>query len=142
MDTTPTGQNTINTIQNGNNDVTIQRGAVNQTTPNNEADGTAAGKPTSNPAVPGTGNGTGSTIEYNPDREPPTAADPTVRRPADVALNHEASHAGHMTNGAMDGSPDPANPNNPDIEETNTINEDNAYRRDRGIPPRADHTVL
>jgi hypothetical protein len=51
-------------------------------------------------------------------------------------------HAVHGAQGTDDNSPDPANPNNPTIEETQTINKDNDYRKERGVPTRRDHTVL
>jgi hypothetical protein len=52
------------------------------------------------------------------------------------------THADHMAHGVEDASPDPANPNNPNLEETKVIEQDNLYRDERGIPRRRDHTVL
>jgi hypothetical protein len=141
MDTTATGKDRIDRIEAAGKGLTIKEGASNGTKFDNWNDGAAPGKPDIN-GNPGTGNGTGSTITYNPDSEPPTAANPNVNRPADVALNHEMSHAVHGAEGTDDNSPDAANPNNPSVEETQTINEDNQYRDERGIPRRKDHTVL
>jgi hypothetical protein len=50
-------------------------------------------------------------------------------------------HAVHGAEHTADGTA-ATNPNNGIQEEENTVNEDNQYRHDRGIPPRADHTVL
>jgi uncharacterized Zn-binding protein involved in type VI secretion len=137
----PKGLERLKSIESAGNAVRIRYGASNETTPDNDADAAAKGKPAWTGGV-GTGKGTGSTVQYDPDREPPTAADPKVRRPADVALHHELTHADHMAHGAEDASPDPAHPNNPNLEETEVIEQDNQYRDERGIPRRADHTVL
>jgi uncharacterized Zn-binding protein involved in type VI secretion len=136
-----TGAERLNNIDTDGQPVRIREGASNGCAADNWADASAAGTPANRGGV-GTGRGSGSTITYNPDREPPTAADPTVRRPAEVGLHHELSHSEHIGRGDVDMSPDPANPNNPHVEETNTINQDNQYRTERGIPTRADHTVL
>ncbi len=85
--------------------------------------------------------GSSATVRYNMTREPVTHADPNVRRPADVALHHELSHADHNSRGVRDASP-ATNPNNPHMEEENTIRWDNRYRDQRGIPRRADHRTL
>lgn len=85
--------------------------------------------------------GSASTVKYNSTREPPTAADPSVNRPADVGLHHELVHADHASSGTVDTNP-ATNPNNPHVEEEDTIARDNLYRDDRSIPRRADHTVL
>lgn len=142
MNNHPTGMETLNRNNNSGQTTTIQHtNGGNSTTFENWNDGAANGKPAVGGGT-GTGNGTGSTIDYNPDREPPTAANPSVNRPADVGLNHEMVHAYHGAEGTDDNSLDPANPNNPTVEETETINKDNDYRKERGIPTRADHTVL
>jgi hypothetical protein len=142
MSNHPTGMETLNNLNNSGQTTTVQHTTGgNSTNYDNANDAAAKGKPDLN-GNPGTGKGTGSTINYNPDREPPTAADPSVKRPADVGLNHEMVHAVHGAQGTDDNSPDPANPNNPTVEETETINKDNQYREERGIPKRADHTTL
>jgi hypothetical protein len=147
MSNTPTGMNTLNNLNNSGQTTTIQHTTVaggNQSTPDSGPDSTVKGQPVipGNPAAgTGTGKGCGSTIDYNPDFEPPTAADPTKKRPADVGLQHEMTHSDHFAHGAADSSP-ATNPNNGDMEEENTINRDNDYRKDRGVPTRADHTVF
>jgi hypothetical protein len=88
-----------------------------------------------NPAV-----GSPSTIDYNSTPQP-TAANPSVNRPGDVALHHELTHADSVSGGNVNLGP-AANPNNPHAEEDQAIERDNQYRDDRGIPRRADHTVL
>ena len=85
--------------------------------------------------------GSTSTVKYNMTREPFTKAKPTVRRPADVGLHHELSHADHMSQGTVDMSA-PTNVNNKHMEEENTIGHDNLFREDRDIPRRADHKSL
>lgn len=85
--------------------------------------------------------GSASTVKYNMNREPVTTADPTVRRPADVGLHHELSHSDHMSQGTVNMSP-ATNPNNPHMEEENTIGQDNLYRDSREIPRRSDHRTL
>jgi len=148
MENTPSGRQRLEDLNNLGQPITIQHTTDgNSTTFNNPADGAAPGKPATDGST-GTGKGTGSVIDYNPDREPPTAADPTINRPADVGLNHELTHAEHGARGTDDNSPDPGNPNNPTIEETETIEEDNKYRSERvladgrTVPPRKDHTTL
>ena len=147
MSNEPPGMDRLNRINNQGKPVTVEYGPSNQTTPDNGADAAAAGKPGVGGAT-GTGKGSGSTIEYDPDSEPPTAADPTINRPSDVALNHEMTHADRNAAGVSDLTPDTANPNNGTVNETNVINEDNTYRSQRvlpdgrTVPPRADHTVL
>lgn len=126
----PAGLQTLSNLDAGRHDVTI----VETSRGNACAYGNATDA--QNPAV-----GSGSEVRYNPNREPPTHADPTVNRPADVGLHHELSHSDHMSQGTVDLSP-ATNPNNPHVEEQNTINQDNLYRDDRGIPRRADHTTL
>jgi uncharacterized Zn-binding protein involved in type VI secretion len=125
----PAGLTTLNSINSGTHDVTIQ-----ETAGGNSCDAWLPGA--------SDGNGSDAVVHFNPDREPPTAADPSVNRPADVGLHHELSHADHATHGQQDLTTPATNPNNPHMEEENTINRDNEYRNDRGIPTRADHTVL
>jgi hypothetical protein len=144
MSNYPTGMNTLNSLNNSGQTVNIQHTNVaggNSYTPSNVAgalpNGSRFGSTTGN------GSGSGGTVDYNPDYEPPTDADPSINRPADVGLNHELTHADHAAHGNYDiTTPDPATPNNPHMEETNTIDRDNAYRDERGIPRRTDHTTL
>ena len=143
MSTHPTGRNRIKSIESAKHTVIIKHGRNNETNPakGHNLDAAAKGKPAWGGGT-GTGKGTDCTIQYDPRREPPTNANPKVRRPADVALHHEMTHADHMVHGREDASPDPAHPNNPNLEETNVIDQDNQYRDERGIPRRRDHTVL
>ena len=128
----PGGRTTLENIDNGGHMVIISEVTGNSGNSCNPGSMTNA----QDSAV-----GSGSTVNYNTSREPPTAADPTVNRPADVGLHHELAHADHVSSGTVDLSP-ASNPNNPHVEEENTIARDNLYRDDRGIPNRADHTVL
>jgi hypothetical protein len=142
INNTKTGKETLNAIDNSKHTTTIvETNGGNATNFDNVNDAAAVGKPDMS-GNPGSGKGTGSTVSFNPDREPPTAKDPSVNRPADVGLHHELVHAGHGANATDDNSPDPANPKNPTVEETETIKKDNEYRKERGIPTRDDHTTL
>jgi hypothetical protein len=144
MSNHPTGMNTLNSLNNGGNPVTIQHTSEeggNATSPTNPNDAAAAGKPALGGGT-GTGNGSGSTIDYNPDFEPPTDADPSINRPADVGLHHELAHADRNSQGISDLTPETPPPNNPSVNETAVIERDNEYRDERGIPRRDDHTTL
>ncbi|HEX8369284.1 MAG TPA: type VI secretion system tip protein TssI/VgrG [Pyrinomonadaceae bacterium] len=137
MSNHPTGMNTLNGLNNSNYDTTIKRTTGgNGTVYDNVNDAAAKGKPDMN-GNPGTGKGTGNTIKYNPD-------DPVknAKRPPDVGLHHEMVHGVHGAQGTDDNSPDAANPNNPTVEETETINKDNDYRDERGVHKRRDHSSL
>lgn len=59
-----------------------------------------------------------------------------------MSLHHELTHADHNSQGTRDPSKKTTNPNNPHMEEENTIARDNEYRDERGIPRRADHSEL
>jgi len=85
--------------------------------------------------------GSNATVKYNMNREPATTADPTVRRPADVGLHHELSHADHMSRGVVDRGP-ASQPGFPHAEEEITIQQDNIYRDSRDIPRRKNHRTL
>lgn len=143
MSNHPSGMQTLNEVNNSGHTATIQHTATpggNATTFDSNQDATPAGQPALGGGT-GTGNGTNSTIDYNPDFEPPTAADPSINRPADVGLNHELSHFLDGANATDDNTPDPAHPGQA-MAETNAIERDNAYRDDRGIPRRTDHSTL
>jgi type VI secretion system secreted protein VgrG len=92
----------------------------------------AAGNP-----VLGNGKGTDSTVHYDPNDWP----DPNTRTkaPGDAILNHELGHADNQTHGRQD-----MTANNTDgygtQEEFNNLPNDNAYRRERGIPERKDYS--
>lgn len=86
----------------------------------------------------GTGNGTDSTVDYNPTDWP----DPTTRTqaPGDVLLMHELEHANHNAQGTADMTPraDGFDTN----EEFNSIGPENQYRDERGVERRIDHGDL
>jgi hypothetical protein len=86
----------------------------------------------------GTGNGTDTTITYNPDQWP----DPTTqsKAPGDVILFHEMQHANNMERSQYDGSP--TGDNFDTHEEQNAIGPENQYRDERGVPRRTDHHDL
>ena len=144
MSNHPTGMNTLNSINNSGQTVNIQdqNTGGNSYSPSN-VQGALPDGDTGNfgggiGTVTGDGSGSGGTVNYNPDNATNNAI-----RPRDVGLHHELSHADHAANGNYDIlTPDPATPNNPHMEETNTINTDNDYRRERGVHTRTDHTTL
>jgi uncharacterized Zn-binding protein involved in type VI secretion len=128
------GRSTLDTIDGGGHDVTIRSWNApdhlrNECVPDSMADA-------QDPA-----QGSASTIYFNPDHEPPTAANPAVNRPSDVGLHHELGHAGSVSGGAVDLLP-ATNANNPHMEEETNIDRDNQYRTARGVPNRVDHTTL
>jgi len=142
-----TGRNTLTTIRNSGQPTTIKPWA-----PGKPYNGCAGGtQPGARPrgSVPsdpahgvGTGTGAPSTVRYNPHdtTRPPES-------PPDAGLNHELGHAAHNASGtnARDNSaPVPAAVKNcPNLEEhNNTANEDNAYRRERGLKERDDYNKL
>ncbi|MEZ5423839.1 MAG: type VI secretion system tip protein TssI/VgrG [Pyrinomonadaceae bacterium] len=142
MSNYPEGMDRLNSLNNSGQTVTIVHspGTGNSYNPDNVADAMPSGD-TGNfgsGPVTGTGNGTGGTIAWDPDN-----AGTNSQRPRDVGLHHEMAHADHAAHGEYDIThPDPSQPNNPHIEETNTINDDNQYRTERGVHTRTDHTTL
>ncbi|MEZ5306144.1 MAG: type VI secretion system tip protein TssI/VgrG [Pyrinomonadaceae bacterium] len=144
MSNHPQGMDTLNSINNSGQTVAIQdqNTGGNSYEPSNVQGALPDGQ-TGNfgggiGTVTGDGSGSGGTVNYNPDNARNNAI-----RPRDVGLHHELSHADHAANGNYDIlNPDPATPNNPHMEETNTINADNNYRRQRGVHTRRDHTTL
>lgn len=93
------------------------------------------------------GTGSDSTIDYNPDYNPPNPKDPNNPKPADANLMHEMGHADHAGHGLVDKTP--TNDGWDDNEDKNTINggptkehgpSENDYLKDRGYPwKRKDH---
>jgi len=146
MTNQPAGMDNLNAINNQPNSVTIQPGSPPQTNYNSWQDGAAKGKPAAD-GTTGTGKGTGSTINYDPNFTPTSTADPSVTIPNDVVLNHEMSHARHGAEGQDDNTPDAANPQNGTVEESQTIQEENTYRSQRilddgkPVPQRKDWTT-
>jgi hypothetical protein len=86
----------------------------------------------------GTGTGTNSNVQYNPNQWP----DPTSRTkaPGDVILFHELTHSDNQQKGQYDGAP--RTDNFDTNEERNTIGPENKYRDERGVPRRNDHHDL
>lgn len=143
MSNYPAGMGTLNSLNNSGQTTNIQHQPTggNSYSPNNVADALPKGDKGNFAGVgpvTGTGNGTGGTVNYNPDN-PRTNA----QRPRDVGLHHELAHSDHAANGEYDIThADPGQPNNPHKEETNTIDRDNEYRKERGVHTRKDHTTL
>jgi RHS repeat-associated protein len=133
-----TGRKTLDTIRNSGHPTTIRNWV-----PGKPGNGCAGGtQPGARPPPGGTGTGAPSTVLYNPHQtgRPPGS-------PPDAGLNHELAHAAHNANGTNQRdspAPSPATIKNaPNLEEHNTtMNEDNAYRRERGLPERDDYRVL
>lgn len=123
------GRQTLDSINGGQHDVTIVEGT------GNGCGGRDPGRVT-----PGVGSP--SRVTYNSHSEPPTTADPNVNRPADVGLHHELAHADHNQQGTNQRNVPHTRPNMTNMEEQNTIEHDNRYRDDRGIPQRPDHANL
>ena len=101
------------------------------------APGTPAGfDAAGNPVVFGNGSGSNSTIHYDPNDWP--AATQTKPTPSDAILNHELGHADNQTHGRQDMTSNGTDTygNN---EEFNNLPNDNAYRRERGLPERTDY---
>jgi len=65
--------------------------------------------------------------------------DPTSRTkaPGDVVLLHELSHAKNNAHGTQDNTS--RTDNFPDNEEFNAVQDENAYRHERGVPRRIDY---
>jgi uncharacterized protein involved in type VI secretion and phage assembly len=88
--------------------------------------------------VMGNGRGSDSTIHYDPNDWPsPTS---TTHAPGDAILNHELGHADNQGHGRQDMTPRPDNYQTQ--EEFNNLPNDNAYRRERGIPERPNYGVF
>jgi hypothetical protein len=94
------------------------------------------------PPPVGTGQGTGTTISYNPNEQGRPPGSPSV-----AGLNHELGHADHNAHGensanvpVLDPTTDDGLSNN---EEASTIaNYDNPFRDELGLPPRMGHGDL
>jgi len=92
---------------------------------------------------PGTGQGTGSAIYYDPHGWP-KAAGPGSKTPSDAVLFHELNHsknlAGGNSPGHMQSSSGAWNQKNANFEEFNTTNADNTYRAEQGYKQRGHYT--
>ncbi len=123
-----TGNKTLTTIKNSPHPVTVKNWDPHS--PGNAC--ATPGGPSSTPGV-----GAPSTVYYNPHETRPPGS------PADAGLNHELGHAAHNATGNNKrGEPSPK-PGYPHKEEYDNINnEDNGYRRERGLPERTGHNHL
>jgi RHS repeat-associated protein len=92
-------------------------------------------EPESGSPIMGTGQGTGSTVFYDPHETRPPGS------PAVAGLNHElGGHAKHNATGTNLNGFDSPKSGYPNMEEFSTItNEDNGFRRELGLPPRDGH---
>jgi RHS repeat-associated protein len=121
------GRKTLDTIHNAGHPVTIQDWDPRRP-------GNACGPHNRGAYPPGTGSP--SSVFYNPSQQgrPPGS-------PPDAGLNHELGHAAHNSTGTNNkfapGYPTSGFPNGE--EHNNTMNEDNSYRDERGLPPRQDY---
>ena len=92
---------------------------------------------------PGTGQGTGSAIYYDPHGWP-KAAGPGSKTPSDAVIFHELNHsknlAGGNSPGHMQSSSSAWNKKNSNFEEFNTTNADNTYRKEQGYKQRGHYT--
>ncbi len=160
MQGTQSGAALIDQLGTSGNSTTIKPGnpppnppnAFAQPEPNTSAgyaDATAAGQPVfygngapatdaSGNQLTGTGNGTGTTITYNPDQWP--APNTQHNAPGDVILFHEMQHANNMERSQYDGSP--TGDNFDTNEEKNAIGQENQYRDERGVDRRDNHHDL
>jgi hypothetical protein len=138
MSNYPAGMDTLNGINNSGKTTNIQHKPAggNNYTPSDVAGALPKGDKFG--GTTGTGTGSGGTVGWNPDN-----AATNAKRPRDVGLHHELSHADHASNGQYDITHnDPSQPKNPHKEESNTIDQDNEYRKQRGVHTRKDHTEL
>ena len=129
----PTGKDRLESIDDAGKPIAIQKGSGDyEVSYENENDATAKGKPDFE-GKPGSGNGSGSTIAYDPEHEPPIPTDPTQKRPADVGLYQGMTFADHGAHGQVDNTPDEKYPHL-SKETARTVDESNNYRDERGVP--------
>jgi type VI secretion system secreted protein VgrG len=156
ISSTPSGQARLDTIENSGHGVTIERidnGANAEEKSSNDADATKPGVQSfdggSGTAGPGTGKGSDSTVKYNPDFSPSTVGpdpknplNPPGTVPSDAILFHEMGHSEHGVKGQQDSTALPTQADGRQFdnnEEKRTVEEENKYRKERGIPERFDH---
>jgi len=92
----------------------------------------AEGKPDQN-GNPGTGKGSATTINYDPDFEQPSLRDPSKKTPSDVSLNRAVIEAEQGARGQDDNTPHPTLPDTT-VAEDQANQMDNEYRDQRGFP--------
>jgi len=150
----PSGQSRLNTLENSGHTVNIERidnGANAQEISGNNSDAAKKGAPDFGGGT-GTGKGSDSTVQYNPDFKPPTVGPdpahpltPPGTVPSDDILFHELGHSEHGVQGQQDATPLPAQADGRQFdnnEEKATVDEENKYRTERGVPQRFDHHNL
>jgi type VI secretion system secreted protein VgrG len=134
MNGTTTGQDRLISMEDTNQPITIQKGkGKNHLEFDNLNDATAKGV-TDLDGKPGTGKGSGSTLSYDPEHEPPIPSSPANKRPSDVGLYQGLTTADHGARGQLDTTPDEKFPFQTK-EDTRTGQESNKYREERGVPP-------
>ncbi|HET9711598.1 MAG TPA: type VI secretion system tip protein TssI/VgrG [Pyrinomonadaceae bacterium] len=134
MSETIAGQDRFLGIDETDKPITIQKGSgKNHFEFDNGNDAVAKGKPDFD-GNPGSGKGSGSTLSYDPEHEPPIPSSPDNKRPSDVGLYQGLTTADHGAHGEVDPSPDEKFPFM-SKEEVRTGQESNKYRAERGVPP-------
>jgi hypothetical protein len=134
MEETISGQDRLLSIDETDKPITIQKGSgKNHFEFDNGNDAVAKGKPDFD-GNPGSGKGSGSTLSYDPEHEPPIPSSPDNKRPSDVGLYQGLTTADHGARGEVDPSPDEKFPFM-SKEEVRTGQESNKYRAERGVPP-------
>lgn len=91
----------------------------------------------------GPGQGSGSTIYYEPGANLGTTPTGGAQTPSDVVLAHEMSHADNAASGTMKDElvkDDAWNKRWKNVEEYEAVQNENAYRVERGLPQRNDYT--
>jgi hypothetical protein len=154
ISSTPSGKARLGTLDGSGHTVNIERidnGANAQEISSNNSDAAKAGSPDFGGGT-GTGKGSDSTVQYNPDFKPPTVGPdpahpltPPGTVPSDDILFHELGHSEHGVQGQQDATPLPPQADGRQFdnnEEKATTDEENKYRDERGIPRRFDHHNL
>jgi len=130
---TTSGHDRLLSIEETQQPIAIQKGSgKNHLEVDNGNDATAKGKPDFD-GNPGSGKGSGSTLFFDPEHEPPIPSSPTNKRPSDVGLYQGLTNTDHAARGEMDYSPDEKFPFI-SKEDVRTGQESNAYRDERGVP--------
>src|SRR5829696_2275139 len=133
MSETTSGHDRLLSIEETQQPIAIQKGSgKNHLEVDNGNDATAKGKPDFD-GNPGSGKGSGSTLDYDPEHEPPIPSSPTNNRPSDVGLYQGLTNADHAGHGEIDTSPDEKFPFI-SKEDVRTGEQSNKYRDERGVP--------
>jgi type VI secretion system secreted protein VgrG len=146
MSTTPSGMSTLNSIQGSGHNMKIVEftgpnsfcGATNviTATPAGQPVFDGNGNPVNDPSgkqYKGTGGGSDTVLQLNPDLTLPNNKDPSNPMPNDAVQMHEMTHGAHEMNGTYDGSPVPGYTT---VEDQKTIStgspSEKDYLHDRG----------